>query len=320
MTTTLRPAQGTGDPEPDGSRRRTFQVCDNGRPVGALTVLARRPHGEWVGALEGLEIEPPARRRGRGTIAVLAAEEVLREWGCATVEVRLPGPAEPRPAAELLRGEPGGDPAEPALRMAVALGYQEADWNMAKALTGPVPAPVPGLRPMTEAEFDAWWPGAVDSYARALVGLGMSEERARRKAEEDHRRLLPDGPRTADTYLAVLHGDGAPGEGEPGDGAPGDGAPGWLGTLGLGLLPPPHLAAVAEMRRGGWVWEVWVAEAARGSGHGRALMLGAERAAREAGRDRLGLRVVTDNVPARSLYRSLGYRVLARHLTKRLLP
>jgi ribosomal protein S18 acetylase RimI-like enzyme len=40
--------------------------------------------------LRALWIDEPDRRRGRATVAVLAAEEVLRAWGCDQVRAYVP--------------------------------------------------------------------------------------------------------------------------------------------------------------------------------------------------------------------------------------
>src|SRR6478736_6181827 len=90
MTTTIRPA-GPIEQGADGARARTYDVCDNGRPVGAVGIATDPEFGTSAGVIHALRIDEAARRRGRGTIAALAAEEVLRGWGCT--RVRLVAPA-----------------------------------------------------------------------------------------------------------------------------------------------------------------------------------------------------------------------------------
>ncbi len=66
-----------------------------------------------------------------------------------------------------------------------------------------------------------------------------------------------------------------------------------------------------ELEPGRWaayVYDIEVDGEQRGHGYGRALMLLAERVAREAGETLLGLHVFADNTPAVRLYESLGYR------------
>jgi GNAT superfamily N-acetyltransferase len=108
MTTTLRPAE----PErrgADGVRSRRFTVCVNSRPVGGITLGTDARFGPEVGRLDALSIEPADRRRGRAAVAALAAEEVLRGWGCRRIDVAV-GRSRHAPArrrAGLRRAQPG---------------------------------------------------------------------------------------------------------------------------------------------------------------------------------------------------------------------
>ncbi len=72
--------------------------------------------GDAVAWIVSLRIDEPDRRRGRGTVAALAAEEVARGWGCRRIEVTVPA-------------EPGT-----ALALATALGYVVRNRNMEKAV------------------------------------------------------------------------------------------------------------------------------------------------------------------------------------------
>ncbi|WP_052397282.1 GNAT family N-acetyltransferase [Streptomyces sp. NRRL F-5123] len=143
MTTTLRPA-GAERAESGGGRSRDFTVCVNGRAVGALRLAAEAPGGS--GRIEALTVAEPDRRRGRGTVAALAAEEVLRQWGCTRVTAAIP--------PEAVYG----------LRIARALGYTEAERALGKCLTGtgePAPAPVPeGFRLYEPVADSAVLPGS----------------------------------------------------------------------------------------------------------------------------------------------------------------
>lgn len=72
---------------------------------------------------------------------------------------------------------------------------------------------------------------------------------------------------------------------------------------------------LVQIRRGseiGWLTSVAVARSALGDGLGRVLVSAAERAAKEAGRDRIRLEVRADNAAAIKLYQSIGYRSLGR--------
>jgi GNAT superfamily N-acetyltransferase len=116
VTTTLRPVEPLQSND-DGTRSRRYQVCVNGRPVGGLHLGTQLAQGETVAVLSELYIEEPDRRRGRGTVAALAAEEVAREWGCDRIVASIPADAGPV-----------------ALRLATVLGYAERDGDMSKPI------------------------------------------------------------------------------------------------------------------------------------------------------------------------------------------
>ncbi|PJE95002.1 GNAT family N-acetyltransferase [Streptomyces carminius] len=285
MTTTLRPT-GPERRTADGARRRPYDICVNGRPVGGVLLGTDERFGPVTGRLENLTVHESDRRRGRATVAALAAEEVLRGWGCRRVEASVPAAA------------------GPALGLAAALGYTERSRTMVKNLSPPTaagPAGVPSgppaggvLRPMTAAEYPAWLEACRTEYVRLWIGEGIPPELAERGVGRRYAAPLPDGPETAGVALRVLVHGGAD-----------------VGTLWLGPSSVPECE--------GWVYRVEVAPEHRGRGHGRTLMLGAERECAAAGRRTLGLNVFTDNVPALRLYESLGYRPTAHHLRKPLL-
>ncbi|MFD7325497.1 GNAT family N-acetyltransferase [Streptomyces sp. NPDC059875] len=268
MTTTLRPA-GPLQQTADGDRSRTYDVCVNSRRVGSVRLATAPGFGAGAGVIEALGIDEKDRRRGRGTVAALAAEEVLRGWGCGQVQISVPARA------------------EAALRMADALGYTERGRNMVKELPSEPPALPPGLevRPMTVAEFGPWEANAKESYARSWIERGVPEGQARAKAEAGHRELLPHGLDTPGAAISVAVRGGE--------------TVGHVWTAGRELEPGVH---------GSYVYDIEVAEAQRGRGYGRALMLLAERAALAAGERLLGLHVFAGNTPAIRLYESLGYR------------
>lgn len=276
MTTTLRPS-GPIQPGADGAQHRAYDVCDNGRPVGAIEIGVEPGSDGRTGLLSSLRIDEPVRRRGRGTIAVLAAEEVLRGWGCTQVRTGL--------AADDTAGQ----------RLTAALGYTERSRNMIKRLPSDPPAPADGLtaRPMTPGEFAQWEAGAIAAYAESLVSRGAPEDAALRAARISHARHLPDGLATEGAHLRFLvHGGEIVGHV-------------WVSPFEMhpGLLV-------------GYVFDVEVHEEFRGRGYGRALMVEAERIARGAGHERLGLHVVTANTPAVRLYESLGYEPTRYNLSK----
>ncbi|MFF3754292.1 GNAT family N-acetyltransferase [Streptomyces sp. NPDC002018] len=279
MTTTLRPT-GPLRQTDDGGKSRSYEVCVNSRPVGTTEIATEPGFGHTAGSIRALRIDEPDRRRGRATVAALAAEEVLRGWGCAQVLASVPPDA------------------LPALRMVESLGYVERSRNMDKELPpGPpaLPQDVAG-RPMTEAEYGAWEARAVENYARSWIDRGTPPDQAYAKAAASHRDLLPEGPATPGAELYVLVHEGR--------------------RVGHVWVAPRE---VRPGRPGSYVYDVAVTEDQRGKGYGRALMLLAERIALEAGSTLLGLHVFTGNTPAIGLYTSLGYRTTHLNFFKQLL-
>ncbi|MCM2577114.1 GNAT family N-acetyltransferase [Streptomyces meridianus] len=278
MTTTLRPT-GPERSGPGGQRSRDFRVCVNSRPVGSVHIGTDRRWGPSVGRIHDLRVDEGDRRRGRGAVAVLTAEEVLRSWGCHRIEATLPADA------------------TAALRLAGSLGYAERSRNMTKRLGGPGPELPDGTasRPMEEAEYRVWEEKARQEYARSWLDRGLPADEARAKAEADHARLLPDGLRTPGAVLRVLLHRGVA-----------------VGALWLAVgreLPDGA---------GTYTFGVDVAPEHRGRGHGRSLMLVGERESTEAGAQRTGLHVFADNAPALGLYRSLGYETSRINIVKTL--
>lgn len=279
MTTTLRPSEPLQH-HADGTRSRRYQVCVNSRPVGVIHLATSPSFGDSVARVVHLRIEEPDRRRGRGTVAALAAEEVLRTWGCRRVEVSVPADA------------------PVAVRLATVLGYTERDREMIKALPALPPALPEGssVRPMGGAEYAAWHNRQRATHIRSWVDRGLEPERAVAMADADFLATLPDGPATADTALRVLSHEGTD-----------------VGWLWLRLRDRTKPDAPAR------VFTADVAEERRGRGHGRSLMLAAERECLAAGVTTSGLNVFTTNTPALRLCESLGYRPTDHHFFKPLI-
>ncbi|MFD3698728.1 GNAT family N-acetyltransferase [Streptomyces sp. NPDC058646] len=193
MTTTLRPS-GPLQQSDGGARTRPYEIRVNSRRVGSLLIAADTPFGPAVGEIRDLGVDEPDRRRGRATVAALAAEEVLRGWGCRRVRVSVP--------ADSAAG----------LRLARSLGYTEYSRHMAKELPEDPPALSEGVRgrPMTGAEFEAWRVEAVRGYAEDWIARGMPQEAARAKSEADHAGRLPQGLATPNVTFAVLEAAAGP--------------------------------------------------------------------------------------------------------------
>jgi ribosomal protein S18 acetylase RimI-like enzyme len=190
MTTTLRPIEPLQQ-EADGSRSRRFQVCVNSRPVGAVRLGTSPAFGDAARVLD-LRIDEADRRRGRATVAALAAEEVARVWGCRRIEATVPAEA------------------EAALRLAEALGYILRNRRMEKRLGTTAPGLPEGsrVRAMTPEEFEAWREKDVREYAKDWAARGVPEDEALAKSLEDQRKILPDGIATAGMEFLVLEHEG----------------------------------------------------------------------------------------------------------------
>ncbi|MER7764809.1 GNAT family N-acetyltransferase [Streptomyces sp. NPDC097619] len=276
MTTTLRPT-GPLQQNSDGARARAYEICVNSRHVGVLELASDTQFGPSVGVVRGLAVDGPDRRRGRATVAALAAEEVLRSWGCTRVRASVPAGA------------------EGAHRLVTALGYRELSRNMVKELVpGPRPLP-PGAaaRPIAPAEYEDWSEAARAGFAQDWVDRGMTPEAARAKSDASHAELLPRGLDTPGTWIRILEADGER-----------------AGQVWVAARE------VAPGRPGAYVFDVEVPAGQRGRGHGRTLMLLAEGVALEAGAELLGLHVFAGNAPALGLYASLGYVTTERHYGK----
>lgn len=281
MTTTLRPTTPERHTD-DGGRARSYEVCVNSRPVGSVRLTTDARLGPSAGRIEHLHIDAADRHRGRATVAALAAEEVLRGWRCTRLVVSVPAQA------------------ATALGLAAALGYRERGRNMVKPLTEPPELPGgSAIRAMAEADYPAWHAHERTRYISKVLDSGLTREEAEAKADTDYAALLPHGPATPGTVLRVLAHGGTD-----------------VGTIWVALRAgEPD----AEERGEAYVFSVEVAEEHRGNGHGRTLMLAAERDSLAAGARTLGLYVAGGNTPALRLYESLGYEAVEYHLIKQLL-
>jgi ribosomal protein S18 acetylase RimI-like enzyme len=141
------------------------------------------------------------------------------------------------------------------------------------------------LEPMTPGVFAAWRAGAVRAYAADKVRVGTwPEEEALERSESEFARLLPDGLSTPGHDIRSIVTEA----GEI------------VGTLWSG--------PVDGLRSGTcFIWDIEIAEGARGRGYGRAALLALEPLARRLDYDAIALHVFGDNEVARNLYRTSGY-------------
>ncbi|MHC5906944.1 GNAT family N-acetyltransferase [Streptomyces sp. S6] len=282
MTTTLRPTEPLQrESGTVGRLSRRYQVCVNSRPVGSLHLGTHPGFGPTIARIEELRIDEADRRRGRATVAALAAEEVARGWGCRMIEVYVPV-------------ERGTAPdTAPGIRLATALGYVPRNRGMEKPLgtTAPALPPDVTVRPVTEAEYRPSVERSFRNFADDCVERGITRAEADARAARETAELVAAWPPGPSTELSVLEQAGHQ-----------------LGTLWV------HSADGHS-----YVYDVEVAAEFRGRGHGRTLMNLAETQAIAAGSTLLGLNVFAGNTPAEKLYASLGFEVTGEGMYKSLL-
>jgi ribosomal protein S18 acetylase RimI-like enzyme len=151
------------------------------------------------------------------------------------------------------------------------------------------------VRPMTPTEFQEWQQHSISSYAEDIAkATEGSTEAALERAHKVFSELLPDGLDTKGTWLLTVL----------------DESDRDVGRLWVG--PHPERVGVA------YVYDIKIHEPQRHRGFGRAAMVAAEDLVRAAGIGEIGLNVFGFNEAARRLYDSLGYRVVATQMTKRL--
>jgi ribosomal protein S18 acetylase RimI-like enzyme len=151
------------------------------------------------------------------------------------------------------------------------------------------------VRRMTPTEFQEWQQHSISSYAEDIArATDRPIEAALEHAHKVFSELLPDGLDTEGTWLLTVL----------------DESDRDIGRLWLG--PHPERSGVA------YVYDIEIHEPWRHRGFGRAAMVAAEQIVRDAGTGEIGLNVFGFNEPARRLYDSLGYRVVATQMTKRL--
>ena len=149
------------------------------------------------------------------------------------------------------------------------------------------------LRPMSTEQFEQWQGRSICSYADDLAkATGWPLEVSLNKARKQFAELLPSGMDTDRTWVRLIV----------------DEAGVEVGALWVG--PNPERAGVA------FVYDIEIMQERRGLGFGRAAMIAVQSLVKEAGETEIGLNVFGFNEPARRLYDSLGYRVVATVMTK----
>lgn len=152
------------------------------------------------------------------------------------------------------------------------------------------------LQPMTAETFAQWRAGSVRAYAADKVRVGAwPADGAEARSEREFAELLPQGLATPGHELRSIVSE----SGEV------------VGALWFG---PVRTADPGTC----FIWDIEVAEEARGHGYGRAAMMALEPVARDLGYSEIALHVFGDNEVARNLYRSSGYAETDVTMRKRL--
>ncbi|MDT0449802.1 GNAT family N-acetyltransferase [Streptomyces hesseae] len=190
VTTTLRPTAPERR-DPDGRRSRSYDICVNSRPVGRIDLTTDTRFGPAFGRIARLAVGERDRHRGRGTVALLAAEEVLRGWGCGQVLATVPADA------------------ATALGLMGALGYTERARGMAKPL-GATPGLPAGsaARPMDEEFHRSWRSRARAAYAQDWADRGVPRDLAEDRVARDDASAQPRGLASPGCVFRVLAHDG----------------------------------------------------------------------------------------------------------------
>ena len=156
------------------------------------------------------------------------------------------------------------------------------------------------LEPMTPDRYLRWVPETIAGFAAQQTASGAAPERAAREyAEREFDRLLPFGLDTPGHHLWSAFDGGEE-----------------VGYLWLAVRTESE--GTWSERTEGYVYDVAVDRALRGRGHGHAIMLAAEDAARSAGATTLRLNVFGHNTAALNLYHRLGYSITVTELARRL--
>ncbi len=153
------------------------------------------------------------------------------------------------------------------------------------------------LRPMTDAEYDAFYSKLITEYASDNIEAGnWTVENAIELSKNATEQLLPLGRDTPRVLL--LSADNSDGE--------------YVGYVWVGL----DRGGVASA--GAWIYDIEVNASHRGKGYGRALLQAAERETLKNGVDKIGLNVFGPNRVARNLYESAGYDITQIQMSKAL--
>jgi len=141
------------------------------------------------------------------------------------------------------------------------------------------------LVPMTQAEFEAWLPVAIATYASETAASGRwTREESAERSRQEHERLLPQGLATPNHQLWSIT--------RASDHKP-------VGVLWIEAQQSPVPTA--------FIYNVEIYPEYRRRGYAEQAMTNLEDAARRMGLRQIRLHVFGHNSAARPLYEKLGY-------------
>lgn len=154
------------------------------------------------------------------------------------------------------------------------------------------------LRPLTDAEFEAWLGAVVPSYAADKVATGAwPSDQAVEMSRQEYQTLLPQGLQTPENHFyAIVDGHGQP-----------------VGSLWIAEKQRPG-------QRVAYVFDVTIAPAYRRQGHAFRAFEALEGEVARLGLAGIALHVFGHNTAGRALYAKLGYQPTNINLFKGVPP
>ena len=154
------------------------------------------------------------------------------------------------------------------------------------------------LRPLNDAEFDAWLAATIPSYAADKVATGAwPADEAVELSRQEYAKLLPQGRQTPEQHLyAVVADDGQR-----------------VGSLWIAEVQRPG-------KRVAYVFDVTIAPAHRRQGHALRAFQALEGEVVRLGLAGIALHVFGHNTEAQALYAKLGFEPTNINLYKPVLP
>ncbi len=148
---------------------------------------------------------------------------------------------------------------------------------------------------MSASEFQRYLRPAIEGYARLHQRAGkLTAKRALTIAKRDYAQLLPKGLGSPRQFLYSILNNGKP-----------------IGSLWFELKRK-------DGKKRAFIFDFKVDPSHRGKGFGRKALQALEREAKRLGAQVVGLHVFGQNLRARALYETSGYRYTSMHMSKSL--